>query len=209
MPEDEARAIMLAHALEPLEPYPGSTRPWKSRHSCGRIVSPTLGNVRGGKGLCRYCNSSFPYDGPALLYLVVDRDAVKIGCANTSGRRLDDHRRHGWKVAWTLDTATGDDAYNLEQSVISWWRDELGLPLAYDAAHMPQWGYTETALWEDMHPAYVLAKVDQLANDLGLGQLRLHPTRYLEERPHSLANPVGPRARVRQCPANQEPLDLR
>jgi hypothetical protein len=66
MPETNARSIMVAKGLVPIEPYRGSGRPWRSRHLCGRVVSPTLSNVAGGKGICRYCNSAFPYDGPAI-----------------------------------------------------------------------------------------------------------------------------------------------
>lgn len=106
MSETAARAILAAHQLDPIEAYQGSNRPWKSRHCCGRIVSPTLSNVASGRGVCRYCNSAFPYDGPAIVYLITDRDAVKIGCANRSGRRLDHHRRLGWEIAWTLETPT-------------------------------------------------------------------------------------------------------
>ncbi len=47
---------------------------------------------------------------------------------------------------------TGDNAYNLEQAVIAWWRDELGLSPAYTSDHMPQYGATETAPWEDTPP---------------------------------------------------------
>jgi hypothetical protein len=145
MPEEKARAVMLEKGLDPLEPYRGSGKPWASRHTCGRVVSPTLSNVRVGKGICRYCNSDFPYDGPAALYLVVDRNAVKIGCASANLRRLADHRWFGWSLAWTVDVGTGDDAYNLEQAILTWWRDELGLMPAYEAGHLPQTGFSETA----------------------------------------------------------------
>lgn len=206
MPEADAHAIMTAQGLEPLEPYGGSSKPWRCRHRCGRIVTPTLSNVAAGRGVCRYCNSAFPYAGPATLYLVVDRHAVKIGCAKRGGGRTDEHRRHGWEVAWSVDVPTGDDAYNLEQALIAWWRDELGLPPAYTRHQMPQFGATETAQWEDMHPLYVLAKVDQLAESLGLPALVLHPTRYADERPQSSSSPLGARDRRRRSVQEQPPL---
>lgn len=195
MPEADARAIMTAQELEPLEPYRGSSRPWRCRHSCGRIVSPTLSNVAAGRGVCRYCNSAFPYAGPATLYLVVDHTAVKIGCAKRGGGRTDEHRRRGWQIAWTVDVPTGDAAYNLEQAVIAWWRNELKLPPAYTREQMPQYGATETAYWEDMHPLYVLAKVEQLATNIGLPALALHPTRYAADRPTTSSGPLGARGR--------------
>lgn len=79
MPEHQARTAMVEKGLTPLETYPGSARPWKARHICGRVVSPTLGNVRQGRGICRYCNRASPYDGPAVAYLVAHRNAVKVG----------------------------------------------------------------------------------------------------------------------------------
>lgn len=208
MPETEAALILNRNELTPLEPYRGSGRPWKSRHECDRVVTPTLANVSAGRGICRYCNSAFPYDGPAVLYLVVDHNAIKIGCADRSGRRIAEHEAFGWMLAWVVDTPTGDDAYNLEQAVLSWWRGELGLPHAYPKELLPQTGYTETAEWEDMHPLYVLAKVDQLADELGLPPLQLHPTRYAEERPGATATSVGPRARRRDLGPMQEPLEI-
>lgn len=206
MPEPRARAVMVARGLDPIEPYPGSSRPWKSRHACGRVVSPTLANVSGGKGICRYCNSAFPYNGPAMLYLVVDRDAVKIGCASRNGKRLADHQRFGWEVAWTVETATGDDAYNLEQAILSWWREELCLPPAYPAERLPQSGYSETALWDDMHPTYVLTKVRQLVGELQRPPLVVNETAFATGRPERTASGLGPRLRAKLSRTSREAL---
>lgn len=208
MPEADARAVMAEHGLTPVEPYPGSSRPWRCVHECGRTVAPTLANVSSGKGVCRYCFSAFPYDGPAILYLVVDRDALKIGCANRSGRRLAEHQRYGWRVAWTIDVPSGDDAYLLEQAIVAWLRVELGLPPAYPPEMMPQTGYTETVLWDDIHPAFVLEKAAQLLDEMGLTGV-LHPTRFIETRPDEAASGIGVKARARSVVlAGQEPLDF-
>ncbi|MFF3679870.1 GIY-YIG nuclease family protein [Streptomyces sp. NPDC002120] len=46
---DEAVAAMRAAGLEPLEPYPGSAFPWKSRCTrCDAVVSPRLGSMAAG-----------------------------------------------------------------------------------------------------------------------------------------------------------------
>lgn len=208
MPEEEARSIMAGHDLEPLEPYPGSGKPWQCRHSCGKIVTPTLTNVSVGKGVCRYCNSAFPYDGPAMLYLVVDRDAVKIGCCSRHGRRLDEHRRFGWEVAWSIDCPTGDEAYNLEQAVIAWWREDLGLQPARDSVDMPQFGYTETAAWVEMRPRQVLDKVRELADESGLPAHTVRSTEFLTTRPSVPASHLGVRARARQPLPRQDALEF-
>ncbi|MCJ8505264.1 hypothetical protein MRU69_10385 [Kocuria flava] len=199
MPEPDARAIMNAADLEPVEPYPGSGKPWRCRHSCGMTVTPTLNNVAQGLGICRYCNSRFPYAGPAMVYLVVDRRAVKIGIAKRDGTRIDEHRRQGWQLAWSVDVPTGDDAYNLEQAVIAWWRDELGLLPAYTRDHMPQSGATETAMWDNAPPDDVLAKVVQLADTLNLPALSPKLTHWHEVRPSvvSTSRPIrAPRRSV-------------
>lgn len=47
---ENARAELAAIGLIPLEPYPGSQRPWTSRClSCQTEVSPTISNVRAGR----------------------------------------------------------------------------------------------------------------------------------------------------------------
>jgi hypothetical protein len=54
---ETASRVMLAAGVEPIDPYPGTTRPWKCRClTCRRVVTPSFGNVNRGvsKG-CRYC----------------------------------------------------------------------------------------------------------------------------------------------------------
>lgn len=191
MPEDEARDVMLGWGLTPLEPYPGSGRPWRCRHSCGREVSPTLSNVRVGRGVCRYCLSAFPYAAPALVYLVVDHHAVKIGICGPNRTRVDAHRRLGWKLAWTVELPSGDDAYNVEQAIVSWWRADLELDPAYSARDMPQTGYTETARWAEMHPVCVLDKVRQVVEELGLPNLSPKLGAFSNRRPAAATASAG------------------
>lgn len=63
--------IMRDAGLEPLEPYPGSDKPWRCRHqACGREVSPRLGNIAAGRqGGCRYCagTASIPPEAAVAL----------------------------------------------------------------------------------------------------------------------------------------------
>jgi hypothetical protein len=59
---------------------------------------------------------------------------------------------------------------------------------------MPQMGYTETALWEDMHPLYALAKADDLAIEAGLPNLLVLLTKFCEDRPRERCFALGPRA---------------
>jgi hypothetical protein len=173
MPDEQAIAVFTSAGLTPLEGYPGSSKPWVARHLCGREVSPTLSNVRTGRGICRYCNSAFPYAGEADLYLVTDGFALKIGIAAPGSVRIATHRRWGWQHLWSVRVATGDLAYNLEQSVIAWWRDDLGLPAAYPTSAMPQEGATETAEAAAVESAATLKWVLRRLEELGYGSPRL------------------------------------
>jgi len=52
----EAVAIMCAAGADPQEPYPGASKPWRSRcRSCGAECAPRLNSVRSGAGPCRPC----------------------------------------------------------------------------------------------------------------------------------------------------------
>ncbi|MGW7055123.1 hypothetical protein [Streptomyces sp. NPDC054887] len=52
----KAGEVMRAAGLEPLDPYPGSGRPWRCRCTgCGRETTPTYSNVNSGSGGCRFC----------------------------------------------------------------------------------------------------------------------------------------------------------
>ncbi|SDG95719.1 hypothetical protein SAMN04515691_4004 [Leifsonia sp. 98AMF] len=206
MPEPQARAIMAAHDLTPLEPYPGSAKPWRSRHRCGREVSPTLSNVRAGKGVCRYCISSFPFAGPAILYLVADVRAVKVGIAARSAKRLDEHRRYGWEEMWRIQVPTGDDAYSLEQSILAWWRGELLLDVVYTKAEMPQWGASETAPRARMGSDAVLIRALQLLEETGVTDFEVIVSRGDDAAPDSEATSVGPRARRKPSASDQVAL---
>ncbi len=199
MPETQAREAMEQIGLIPLDPYPGSGRPWRCRHTCGREVSPTLSNAKAGRGICRYCNSAFPYDGPAIVYLVADREAVKIGIAAAGSSRIATHEALGWVEAWQLSVPTGDDAYALEQAIVTWWRDVLRAPQYYSADRMPQYGATETVAWDAAAPSVVLDAVLSLARSAAIEVSLISRTLVADDnRPHCAATNIGPRARRRQ-----------
>ena len=57
LPEDIAIAQMLKAKLQPLEPFPGTKIPWKSKCLvCDHEVTPALGNIIQGHGGCGYCS---------------------------------------------------------------------------------------------------------------------------------------------------------
>jgi len=60
---EQAAAVMRAAGLEPLEPYPGSSAPWRCRHlACGREVTPRHAHIRRGEGPCKWCAPNAPVD---------------------------------------------------------------------------------------------------------------------------------------------------
>jgi hypothetical protein len=56
---DDCRvAIMRNVGLEPLEPYPGPFKPWRSRcQRCKNVVKPQFSNIAAGWGGCHHCGS--------------------------------------------------------------------------------------------------------------------------------------------------------
>lgn len=56
VPEAQAVREMKIKGLEPLVPYPGAGRPWRSKCAqCGRINSPRLASIRRGHQGCHSC----------------------------------------------------------------------------------------------------------------------------------------------------------
>ena len=57
IPEAKAKALFLKNKLEPLEAFPGTQKPWKSKClKTGKEVSPTYGRVRDFGHRCIYCS---------------------------------------------------------------------------------------------------------------------------------------------------------
>jgi len=170
---DVASKIMVNAGLQPLEPYPGSTLKWKCKClTCGNTVSPVYGSIQQGNGGCIYCA---PYGidmvSASCLYLLSSdiHGACKVGISNKASlkKRLDEHNRQGFNfVEKKWDFATGLDAYEIEQKVIAWWRDELGVPPALTRREMPRHGYSETASISLIAIKSTAAKIDELITSL-------------------------------------------
>ena len=145
---DEAVAVMRQAGLEPFVEYPGALAPWAAVHlACGRTVTPTLSNVRQRitRNVCRYCaDRGFGYTKPALVYVITDGIAHKVGVTGLSTMRLRIHRSLGWHVYRTLPFQTGDAALAAERAVLTELRTGRGLQPKYSTEQMPQRGETET-----------------------------------------------------------------
>ena len=62
---------------------------------------------------------------------------------NVETNRLRDHKREGWRVLAQLP-CSGEDAYEAEQAILRWWREELGEEAFLAAGDMPQGAWSET-----------------------------------------------------------------
>lgn len=145
---EDALDIMLAHDLQPLVPYPGAKKPWRSQClKCERTVSPRLSHVKGRGTICRYCGKRGPdMSARSLLYLITNSDlaANKIGVARHDSSRLQQHTQQGWEVIRLWPVADGVTAYAVEAQVLTWLREQLLLPPFLSKDVMPQGGWTET-----------------------------------------------------------------
>lgn len=147
---DEAANDMQNAGFKPLKPYPGSMEPWPCRClDCGNEVTPRYSEVLRGTG-CRAC-AKFHFNpiAPALIYLLIHEQlgAVKVGVTSTDSRsdRIQQHSRKGWELVGSWDVAYGRRAEEIEEEILSWWREEIGAPQAVEAESMRQGGATETA----------------------------------------------------------------
>lgn len=124
--------------------------PWPCRClDCGNEVTPRYSEVLRGTG-CRAC-AKFHFNpiAPALIYLLIHEQlgAVKVGVTSTDARsdRIQQHSRKGWELVGSWDVAYGRRAEEIEEEILSWWREEIGAPQAVEAESMRQGGATETA----------------------------------------------------------------
>jgi len=146
--EEEATAYVRERGFEPIGEYKNTQTPWKMRHSCGAIVTPSLTNLRGGTG-CKACNSTFNYMEEAIVYLLKNTalNALKVGVAgkDSGNRRINDSLRYGFDIVQTWAVPTGQDAVDIESEVLRHWRDDLNAPVHVAKEDIPRGGHTETA----------------------------------------------------------------
>ena len=168
---DDATKLFRNAGFEPIEPFPGTEKPWRCTHVCGREVSPTYSNVYSGGG-CKFCSDSgFKYDAPGIVYLMSNSDfqVLKIGITTKESRtdRIRDHELKGWHLVKSWSTETGLDAEIIESAVLKWWRHSLGAPPALSSSQMPSGGHTETAALIHVEETSTIEFVDFLVDELG------------------------------------------
>jgi hypothetical protein len=165
---NEAIKLFISKGFTPIVKFKGSKVPWKSRHNvCGKIVSPTWGALKIGGG-CKYCQiGGINLLAPAYLYLIthdsLNSHKIGIGGFDSSMNRLEKHIKQGWKTYRQLDLDTAEEAYEIEQGVLNWLRNDLGLQQYLLAEQMPQRGHTETVDASEIDLPTIWAKVEELS----------------------------------------------
>jgi hypothetical protein len=168
---DEIDALKLANkcGFIPLEKYPGANSPWKCKCKlCERVSSPRYTTMQQRQGGCKYCKvGGFDFKESAIIYLITHEKlgAHKIGVAGSAkhNQRLDKHRAQGWKVYKHREFKVGEDAFKIEQKVISWLLREKGLPPYLAPEQVPQGGSSETVDASEIDLPTIWAKVEQLS----------------------------------------------
>ena len=167
----DAKKLMIENGLKPLEPFPGAVKKWKCRcEACKRIVTPMYTSIQRGQGGCRYCaNWGIDYGAKGYLYLMTNRELFshKLGIGNSSENpnlgRIKQHEKRGWKLYKKMDFEVTDNAYNLEQKVLKWLREEKQLRIYLSEFEMPQGGYSETVDAEEIDLPTIWAKVEEFS----------------------------------------------
>jgi hypothetical protein len=165
---NEALTLFKSNGFTPIEKFKGAKKPWKSKHDvCGKVVSPTWGSLKSGRG-CKYCQiGGINLLAPAYLYLIthdsLNSHKIGIGGFDSSLDRLEKHIKQGWKTYRQLDLDTAEEAYEIEQGTLNWLRNDLGLQQYLLAEQMPQRGHTETVDASEIDLPTIWAKVEELS----------------------------------------------
>jgi hypothetical protein len=168
IPESIALKLFKSRGFTPLVKFRGRNYPWKSKHNvCGKTVSPTYGSIKAGGG-CKYCQiGGINLLAPAYLYLITSTELnshkIGIGGFDSSMDRLDKHIKQGWKTYNKIDLDTAEEAYEIEQGVLNWLRNDLNLQQYLLPEQMPQRGHTETVDASEIELSTIWEKVKELS----------------------------------------------
>jgi hypothetical protein len=104
---------------------------------------------------------------PAYIYLInhEELDSHKIGISGMYSKedRLKDHAKNGWKLYKRKTFESADQAYEIEQEILRWLREDKGLPPFLSLSEMPQRGWTETVNASEIDLPTIWAKVEELS----------------------------------------------
>lgn len=157
-----AEQLMRDNGLEPLEPYPGSLKPWRAKCvTCGKEPTPSYSSVKDGKR-CVYCfPGGIDFNLPGHLYLItnVELEAHKFGIQSFNSPRLASHQKRGWDLQYLFLFENGKEAHTVEQRIKKWVREELRIGKGVAKSNMPVGGHTETLPMESMEIGEIAKQV--------------------------------------------------
>jgi hypothetical protein len=100
-----ALEVFRSADLEPLEPYPGAGRGWRSIHTvCGREVSPHWGYVRKYLAGCKYCAGKAITEVDANAFLLAKGFEPKVPYPGSQVPWLMVHKKCGMAVSPRLNS---------------------------------------------------------------------------------------------------------
>lgn len=163
----DALNIFLKMGFEPLGKYESARKPIKAKClNCNRISNKRYDDVRTGRG-CKYCQtSSLDLLAPTYYYIMKHEiyDAIKVGIGNLNRRqdRIKQHEKDGWVLYYSYELDNGELALELEQGVLVWLRQEMGLPIYLSKKEMPHGGWTETVSADGISILKIRNKFEEL-----------------------------------------------
>jgi len=125
-------------------------------------TSPT---TRTRTGCPRCAKSGFDQTQPGIFYFIENKELLsrKVGIANVTSSRLEDWRKHGWKVLFTHESDEGLSILNLETEALRWLRNDLNLPQHLGQEEMGRLGGgTETFSLDGVPAEEVISKVKEI-----------------------------------------------
>ena len=118
----DARKMMMAAELKPLEPFKTVRDSWKSLCLvCGNTVTPRLASVIKNGRACTYCSETgFNPSGEGFLYFLFHPlwEMYQIGITNKPDNRLKQHYRLGWEMEEMRGPIDGLTTQRLERAIL-------------------------------------------------------------------------------------------
>ena len=166
--QEEVDSLFESRGFQVVGEFVNTRTPIRAVHNvCGREVSPTYGSLKIGGG-CKYCAvGGIDLTLPGFIYVMThdELSAVKVGIGGDASKmnRINQHKKYGWTLYKRLTLDTAEEAYEIEQAVMSWLRYDLGLPRFLSSEEMPQGGHTETFSAEEIDSWTIWEEVTRVA----------------------------------------------
>jgi len=168
----EAVKVMKKAQLQPLVPYPGAGIKWHCKClKCGKEVTPRYSQVKFKNSGCKFCATyGYDFSQSGILYLITNNKlgAHKIGITNTTAKekRIGIHQKNGWEIYKTSFHLDGNIAFEIEQEILLWWRNDLGLPQYLSSSEMPRGGQTETVDAGEIDLLTIWNRIEEISKKL-------------------------------------------